>query len=255
MEPKPREERDMLAASADLGKRRVFADRIGNHRVDGYRLKRAAVRTASKYYQERGLINLPKRYAALPASPPAWRGIPTTGTVNIFALLIEFDDHTHTVVAGAIHDALFGDPTFGTPYESLAAYYERASYNQRHLSGGTTFGWYQAGQDRSAVATNQAGREALIKEAIQYFNVQGHDFSQYDNTGNGQIDYFLVFWTGPHTGWGTFWWGYQTRFSDSTFTVDGVRLGDYAWQWESSPVGAEFNPLVAIQLIFQASDC
>ena len=55
------------------------------------------------------------------------------------------------------------------------------------------------------------GRQALIKEALNYFNSQGqgHDFSQYDYDQDGDIDYFAVFWTGPDTGWGNFWWAYK----------------------------------------------
>lgn len=237
----------LLSTNGDLAERIAFAKSIGNHLVDSFRLRQAIVRTARRYYEEKGIPGAElDQLAPEPTPPPAWRGMPTTGNVKIFALLIDFSDHPHTIDADDIDDALFGKPTNGAPYESLAAYYWRASYNKLDFSGGTTLGWYRAGKKRATIATTKDGREALIKEAIQHFNNQGHDFSQYDNNNNGEIDYFLVFWTGPNTGWGSFWWGYQTRFSDSNFKVDGVSLGKYSWQWESNPVGQAFNPRVAI---------
>jgi M6 family metalloprotease-like protein len=86
----------------------------------------------------------------------------------------------------------------------------------------------------------------LIKEAVNHFDAQGHDFSQYDNNGDGVLDYFVVIWAGPDNGWGNFWWGYQTVFPDNTYTVDGVRLGKISWQWEANPVGGAFTPVVVI---------
>ncbi|MCR4397074.1 MAG: choice-of-anchor D domain-containing protein, partial [Candidatus Saccharicenans sp.] len=59
--------------------------------------------------------------------------------------------------------------------------------------------------------------------------------------------YFLVFWTGPHGEWASFWWGYQTTFSDTSYVLDGKRLRRYSWQWElyNYPYG-QFTPQVAI---------
>jgi len=181
----------------------------------------------------------------LMAPPPNWRGMPSIGNVRTFALLIEFTDTPHTNTQATIDAALFGAPTTGAPYESLAAYYKRASYNKLNISG-STLGWYKVNKKREDIAQTTAGREALIKEAINHFNQQGHDFKQYDNNGNGVIDYFIVFWTGPDNGWANFWWGYQTNFTDDGFKVDGVSLGRYSWQWEANPVGSVFSPHVVI---------
>jgi M6 family metalloprotease-like protein len=185
------------------------------------------------------------RLFPLPTPPLGWRGLPTTGDVRVFALLIDFADVAHVNSEDTIDEALFGTPPTGGPYESLSAYYSRASYGQLNISG-ATLGWYQTPLRRSEVDTTTAGREALIKEALTHFQSEGHDFSQYDNNGDGVIDYFLVCWAGQDSGWATFWWGYQTSFSDSDFQIDGVRLRDYSWQWESRPVGNAFNPRVCI---------
>ena len=55
-----------------------------------------------------------------------------------------------------------------------------------------------------------------------------------------------MIWTGPDTGWGNFWWGYQTSFGDGSYLLDGKRLRDYSWQWESRPAGGTFSPTVVI---------
>lgn len=60
------------------------------------------------------------------------------------------------------------------------------------------------------MAQTVAAREALIKEALSYFDSQGHDFSQYDNDGNGSIDYFLP-------GDGLLIWHVDARLSGNTF--------------------------------------
>jgi len=92
-----------------------------------------------------------------------------------------------------------------------------------------------------------AGREALIKEALTFFDAQGHDFSRYDNDGNGTIDYFIVVWSGPNNGWANFWWGYQTSFG-SSFNLDGKKLSGakYSWQWEARNWPGAYDQIVVM---------
>jgi M6 family metalloprotease-like protein len=225
MEPFRPGEAERLMATGELSKRLEFAYRIGNHQVD----ERLVQNLRRQILRLRGLeLN----------APPGGQGMPASGSVHIFALLIEFNDYTHSVADTTINSMLFGtgDPA-DYPRESLARYYDRSSYGLLDLSGGATLGWYRTAYDRSAVATTTAGRESLIKEALDHYDGLGHDFSQYDNDGDGDIDYFVVMWTGPDTGWGTFWWGYQPGWTDASYTLDGKKLTKYSWQWESdSPV-------------------
>jgi M6 family metalloprotease-like protein len=246
MQRYPLDEFMALGAAAALAPRLDFAKEIGNYRAHPDRFRQAITRTARQYLEEQGLATDDlDRMMRLAAPPPAWRGLPTTGNVKIFALLIDFSDNVHTNSETTINDRLFGTPATGAPYDSLAAYYRRASYNKLNFSG-TTLGWYRAGARRADVAQTTAGREGLIKEALQHFNAAGHNFSQYDNDHNGVIDYFMVFWSGPDNGWANFWWGYQTSFNDTSFRLDGVGLRDYSWQWEGRPVGSAFSPMVPI---------
>jgi M6 family metalloprotease-like protein len=197
------------------------AKELGNHLIDPAlveRMKRDLARV-------RGL--------SLYSLPPARRGMPTTGNVRIFALLIEFQDHPHTVPATTVDSMLFGagNPAH-YPVESLTSYYRRSSYGLLDLGDGATLGWYRAPYNRSAVAESGAGRDNLIKQALSSFDLT-HDFRVYDNDSDGTIDYFIVMWTGPMGSWASFWWGYRTSFSDSAYLLDGKKLGTYSWQWEA----------------------
>ncbi len=236
---------EQAAERADIKHRLANARARGNHRIDPVLLDHAITKVANDYAIQHAK---PGENPLIAATPPLnWRGMPSVGNVKIFALLIDFSDYPSGNTKDAVHSKLFGAGTgIGFPRESLANYYERASYDQLDLSGGSTLGWYRPSSTRANIAQTRTGREALIKEAIESFDTAGHDFSQYDNNNDGKIDYFIVIWTGPDNGWSNFWWGYQTSYGNSSFTVDGVRLGKYSWQWESNPVGGTFNPRVVI---------
>jgi M6 family metalloprotease-like protein len=243
LEPPTREQIDRYKRDGTLAARVAQAKSYGNYKIaprlvqrvsQKLRIAAKAVRPAKETARQESVQVM--------APPPAWQGMPTTGTVKVLAVLIAFGDYPPTTPAATIASKLFGDGQGGYPFESLRNYYRRSSYGQLEIQG-NVLGWYTTPYARSAVTETDAGRDAVIKEALNYYNQQGHDFSQYDNDGDGAIDYFCVFWTGPHGEWASFWWGYYTGFSDPGFTVDGKRLGNYSWQWElyGYPSGA-FNP-------------
>ncbi len=248
LEPPPEGAFDAIKRSGETASRLDFAKQLKNQKLDSFLLKRAINKEKRRVLRVKR-VGMPEieRIAPLEAPPPNWQGMPTKGNVKILALLIEFQDQIHTNSASSIQDNLFGNGNAARfPYESVAQYYKRASYNQLDLSSGTTLGWYKTSYNRSGVITTHTGREKLLREVLDHFNAQGHDFTQYDNNNDGAIDYFIVIWTGPDTGWSTFWWGYQTFFSDPTYRLDGKRLGKYSWQWEARPVGSNFTPIVVI---------
>jgi M6 family metalloprotease-like protein len=225
---------DRYRRDGSLAARLKRAHELGNDRVKPGLAAAAAYRLRRELWRQ-------GRVSGLPAPPTGWQGMPTKGNVKVFALLISFSDYGPTNTPASIAGKLFGNGTDAPPYESVRNYYRRSSYNQLEI-GGTTLGWYRTAYPRSSVTSP----ESLIKEALSSFDATT-DFSQYDNDGDGTIDYFLVLWTGPDTGWGSLWWGWYTfGFSDTSFTLDGKRLGGYSWQWESNPVGRPFYPGVAI---------
>ncbi|HAR35726.1 MAG TPA: hypothetical protein DCR87_02235 [Acidobacteria bacterium] len=247
LEPPTREQIQKYKQDGSYAARVAAAREIGNHRMDpevvahlNYRVKRLALE-AQGYS--------PQQIGRLLAPPPNRRGMPTRGQVKVLAILIAFQDYAPITSADFIAQKLFGTEDVydsNYPYETMRAYYSRASYSQLDIQG-NVLGWYTTAYNRSQVEETTQGRQALIKEVLNYYDGQGHDFSQYDNDNDGYIDYFLVFWTGPHGEWASFWWGYQTTFGDSSYVLDGKRLRRYSWQWElyNYPYG-QFTPLVAI---------
>ena len=247
-EPPTKEQLARYRADGTLAARIAQAKALGNHKIP----QRLQARMTSKL-RALALKNgrTPKGGASagdasLLAPPPAWEGMPTTGTVKVLALLISFADYPGVTPPSTIASRLFGEGAGGPPYDSLRNFYRRSSYDQLTIEG-NVLGWYQTPYTRSMVPETDNGRQNLIKEALNYYEAQGHDFSQYDNDGDGTIDYFCVFWTGPHGEWASFWWGYYTWFYDSTYRLDGKRLTNYSWQWElyDYPNGV-FTPSVII---------
>ena len=233
----------LTLSQAEREERINFARRLGNHRAHAGFLKRALRRTYRAKVLGKGAPDPEASSTDIP--PPAWRGMPTTGVRKTFALLIEFQDHRHRNSAGAINQTLYGRHQSGAPYDSVAAYYDRASYHQLDLYGGTTLGWYLTRYPRTLIEQSDAGRDRLIKEALEHFHSQGHDFSQYDTDGDGFVDFFQVLWAGRDAGWGSFWWPYQASFGDQSFSLDNVKFGTYAWMWDSRR-GAPFDAETAI---------
>ena len=246
LEPPTREQIERYRLDGTLAARVAQAKAFGNYKM----APRLVSRMSEKLRllaMDRGTEKQASRAVdRIMAPPPGWTGMPTKGTVKVLALLIAFTDYPPTSPAATIASRLFGDGQGGPPFDSLRNYYRRSSYNQLEIQG-NLLGWYTAPYARSAVVETDAGRQNLIKEALTYYDQQGHDFSQYDNDGDGAIDYFCVFWTGPHGEWASFWWGYYTNFYDSGFRVDGKRLSQYSWQWElpGYPTGS-FNPSTII---------
>ena len=247
-EPPTREQIARYKLDGTLAARVAQAKAIGNHKVPQRVQDRLSwkLRRLLSFKAGRTPVGGSAAATSLLAPPPAWDGMPTSGTVKVLALLISFADYPGVTTPETFASRLFGDGAGGPPYDSLRNFYRRSSYDQLTI-GGNVLGWYQAPYARSTVAETDAGRQNLIKEALSYYEAQGHDFSQYDNDGDGTVDYFCVFWTGPHGEWSSFWWGYYTWFYDSTYRLDGKRLTNYSWQWElvNYPTGV-FSPAVII---------
>ncbi len=175
------------------------------------------------------------------------RVLGSKGTIRVFALLISFPDYPASQTSEAIASRLFGNGDGGWPYESLRNYYLRSSYSALDIKG-DVLGWYTPSYTRASMPQTPEARENLIKEALLYYQSQGHDFSQYDNDQDGTVDYFMVIWTGPDNGWGGFWWGYQTSISDQSFSLDGKGLSQtrYSWLRASGPDATGFETAAAI---------
>jgi M6 family metalloprotease-like protein len=244
LEPPDKQELEQYRRDGSFAERVANAQALGNHRVSPKLVARLQHKLNRIRLEMQGLT--PQEIEIM-APPPAWQGMPTTGNVKILVLLIEFSDYLHQPqnTRESIESKLFGDGSGGTPYESLRNYYRRSSYNQLEITG-NVLGWYNTGAPRSGIPMNNTGRQNLIKQALNYYDGLEHDFTQYDNDGDGAIDYLVVIWTGPDNGWSNFWWGYMTNFTDGAYRLDGKRLSTYSWQWEARPYPGTFTPRVVI---------
>ena len=245
LEPPTKEQLARYRLDGSLPARVARARALGDHKIPPRMRARLTEKLARLSAVRRGVAASPAS-AEILAPPSAWQGLPTTGTVKILALLISFSNYPGATSAATFESRLFGSGTGVLPYDSLTNFYQRSSYGQLNITG-SVLGWYQTSYARSAVAETDAGRQALIKEALNHYEALGFDFSQFDNDGDGAIDYFCVFWAGPHEDWADFWWGYETTFTDSTYRLDGKRLSNYSWQWElyNYPNGS-FSPSTII---------
>jgi len=223
------------------------ADQLERYREDGTLAARAeAARSFGNHRMAPALAARMGSQAALKALPDAPSVLPSDGSPRVLTLLIAFSDMLGVTDPAVVDDRIFGDGETSTyPYESLTNFYRRASFGQLEIAG-STLGWYTTPYPRSEVVESYTGRQALIKEVFTHYDTEGHDFSQYDNDGDGVIDYLSIIWTGAHGEWAEFWWGYQTSFYNDNFTIDGVRIGTYSWQWENYTWPGEFSPEVLI---------
>ncbi|CAK8719738.1 hypothetical protein KKHLCK_08915 [Candidatus Electrothrix laxa] len=235
LEPPRPEEIEKLETEGKLKSSLEMVENVDNHKVNPYLVEKLQRKIESLRLKSLGMSDAAINNYLSKATPPLGRqgGIQSTGSPRTFVLLIEFQDYTHSVTSATINDMFWGDGNPADyPLDSLTNWYDRSSHGLLDLSDGATLGWYQTTYNRSDVEQTNSGRENLIKEALNSFDAS-HDFSVYDNDGNGDIEYFLVMWTGPAGDWATFWWGWNLGWTDGSYTIDGKTLNNYSWQWES----------------------
>jgi len=200
------------------------------------------------------------------ALPSGFEGVASTGNPAILTVVIDFADTRISslypdISITDINNNIYGDGTTEAqshaPYESVNAFYKRASENTLSFSG-NTLGVYNFSGNQATytpgmtlVAENQRLFD-MVKEALESFDAT-HDFSQYDNDGDGDIDGLNIIWSGELGGWATFWWGYQWSFfvgDADTTTFDGKTLNTFTWQsLETRSNGSDYNPETLIHEI------
>lgn len=163
LEPPGKQDLARYRRDGSLEERIANAKALGNHRVSLNLIARLQYKLNRLRLEMQGLT--PQEINGIMAPPPAWQGMPTSGTVKILALLIAFSDYAPSNTAESIRSKLFGDGSGATPYESLRNYYRRSSYNQLEIQG-NVLGWYTTAYPRGSVPQTTTGRENLIKEAL-----------------------------------------------------------------------------------------
>lgn len=224
------------------------AERIGNYRSSASFSARAefVMKSAWRTAKARQSGQFQQHSALI---PPDWTGMPSTGEIEVLALLCDFKgqraaDVFPGMTRERVHANLFGSGTAEAqaymPRDSLRNYYERAS-NNRLVVGGETLGWYHfsgAQEDYKGLAAGDDRDQlwAMTKEMLLAYDAI-IDFSRFDNDGDGVVDSLNLFWVGETGPWSSFWWGYRWNFGTTgadDFTLDGVRFHDFSWQWVES---------------------
>jgi M6 family metalloprotease-like protein len=227
--------------------------KIGNQEINPYLLWKANQKLDRLYQKAGGKVTgeLP-RSLSLFEIPDSWKGgLSSSGSPKTVVLLVDFPDYPHTQdqTVENVESKFFGaGDTALYPYESLSSFYKRSSYDKLNIQG-DVLEWYRAQHER-AYYEQQGDIEILIKEALTYYEANGHDFAPYDNDGDGYIDAFFLKWTGPDSGWGGFWWAVKTNwYYDPGFTVSGKKLYYYVSSWysnEEQEGSADYVPLTDI---------
>ena len=142
--------------------------------------------------------------------PKASASLPALGTAKAFCLFIDFPDYPKWFDADDLDFRLFDQGDTAYYFRSLQWYYQQASYNNLTIEGlvyqhrASHDRTYYHPNDNSDYGTDEPRREELLTEAILDADAAGVDFSQYDNDGDGYVDYFLVVYCGPVGDWATY---------------------------------------------------
>ncbi len=150
------------------------------------------------YYQETGveefsgplIRNALEREGknAAPASnlPDYWQyqagGMASEGEASVLLLQVDFPDKRFAEgdTLEALEDIAFGGRNVDYPYESLSAYYDRASYGKLQIRG-QAFA-YTASHERSWYESN--GIQSLFQETLAALDEE-IDYTQFDGNGDG----------------------------------------------------------------------
>jgi M6 family metalloprotease-like protein len=234
LEPPRAGEIEQYKKDGSFSDRRWFAEYLQNNKFHPDVVKRKIARMKSS--QQGSQITTKTLF-------PYKTGLPAEGSPKIVVLLVDFPNYPHTTDSSVFAEKLFGNGNpSAMPFDSLRNYYQRSSYGKLNIQG-TVLGWYRARHWRGFYSLGYQTRHSingvkkLIKEAFNHYAAE-HDFSQYDNNGDGKIDYFCIIWTGPDKGWSSIWWGWCNNngslFANDPFTVSGKGLSVFSWQWEKN---------------------
>lgn len=228
----------------DLEQRLNFMKSLGNDRMSEELVEQAQNKILRASMEASGMS--PSMVGSF-APPIGRRGLPTTGSPKVLTLLCDFSDYRAPASPSPADFAsnFYGNGTAAAqafaPFESMNRYYYRASEGLLNLQG-NVLGWYQFPNNKSSYQVNTYGDAAhnqavfnIFKTAMNHYNAT-HDFSQYDNDGDGFIDSVTLLYNGPNTGWGSFWWAYQWSFfvnDAATTTWDGKKIKKFVFQFIS----------------------
>lgn len=263
------EEEAVLANAEDRGERVLRMHRLGAFRLGAglqqqstFKIRESGLEALGYSPGERAVILNGGPEPAFPfTARPELRSI---GTVRTVTVLVDFSDiqansELPDLTAEDIAENIYGSGTSAAqaPYESVRAYYQRASEGKLTIDG-DVLDWVHLAKKRSdyepvyapnASAAERAAEDnralfALISEALDRIDATT-DFAQYDNDHDGDIDLVTIMYAGPNEGWGSFWWAYRWDFyTPEAYTkkFDGKRLKQFVFQFVDVTDAGDFDP-------------
>ncbi|MEK7989970.1 MAG: M6 family metalloprotease domain-containing protein, partial [Thiotrichaceae bacterium] len=144
------------------------------------------------------------------------QNIPTTGTLNVPVILMNFKD---TSPIYSIQD--FNNLLFGVGTQSMRDYYQEVSYGKLDLSSGKSgiIGWYTASQNHDYYGYNQglAKGSELVREAVQIAD-NTINFADSDSDGDCVVDGVMIVHqgTGAESGDHSDIWSHKWAISYTT---------------------------------------
>jgi M6 family metalloprotease-like protein len=227
-----------------------------------YKIQRDSLRANGMSPRDIGHYLFGDRVMAFPyAATPELKSI---GTVKTLTILVDFKDHRAATELPGMTPNIFQQNIYGsgtaaaqrfTPHESVSAYYRRASQGKVDIQG-NVLGWYHFPNDRrqyqpTGVGTPEQKRAAnnaaifkMVSEALNSLGA-GHNFAQYDNDNDGDIDLVTILYAGPDSGWMSFWWAYQWRFfvpEANRTTFGSKKLKQFVFQFVDKRDQTDFDP-------------
>ena len=170
-------------------------------------------------------------------------GCPTTGTVKVLVIPVEFYDVTAESKGYTIDKlkAVFngGD---GIAYSSVADYYNISSNGQLNLEFVVLDYWFQPKRDsdyyKKATMNYYGdlmaiGDQRVMNEALNELE-DTMDLTEFDSDNNGVIDAVVMINTleidsSNEFNWAYRYWNYYTDKSGNFYEYDGVVANDYIW--------------------------
>ena len=195
-------------------------------------------------YSKEQIEKMKSGYLPYPKGAAKAGSFPTSGTNKLLLILQDFPDAAATYPRQNFDNMMNVTDYNGTG--SFQQYYYANSYGQLTMVT-TVVGWYTAANNHDYYCDACPGANPnltwpeFVREAVDNAEAAGIDFSQFDNTGNGNVDGIMVIHEGDGAEMGddTDIWSHSWSLSatGNQVTYDGVTIDDYTLNPETSGGG------------------